>query len=35
LSSMGASSFRREVGRFPSPWRMSPMDVKRAQLGLT
>src|SRR5919108_1416575 len=26
--------FQREVGRFPSPWRKSPMDVNRSQLGL-
>jgi hypothetical protein len=31
----GASSFRSEGGRLHSPWRMSPMDVKRSQLGLT
>src|SRR5687768_8310100 len=27
--------FQGEVGRLPSPWRMSLMDVKRSQLGLT
>src|SRR5687768_7143582 len=31
----GSLVLQGEVGRFPSPWRMSPMAVKRAQLGLT
>jgi hypothetical protein len=31
----GASSCRKEVGRFHSPWRMSPMAVYRSQPGLT
>ena len=26
---------QREVGRFPSPCRKSPMDVHRSQLGLS
>ena len=30
----GASSFRREGGYLHSPWRMSPMDVNRSQLGV-
>jgi hypothetical protein len=27
--------FQREVGYLPSPWRKSPMDVKRSQLGVS
>jgi hypothetical protein len=30
----GSLIFQGEVGRFPSPWRKSPMDVNRSQLGL-
>src|SRR5262245_5946877 len=31
----GNRIFPGEVGRLPPPWRQSPMDVKRSQLGLT